>query len=142
MKTTVLLISDQFMNSVELEVMNTMPTTCKNPAKCVSCGKIYLSRSSECEVWKKEKEIMKLKVTKHLTSLEARKLCNQQPECTFAKVVQSVSAKPETKNSLHSIQCSRLQNHRKFKSNCRKKPETKYKFSVYIIIKNQCTTAS
>ena len=46
---------------------------CTNPAKCVNCGKDHLSRSSECEVWKKEKEIMKLKVTKNLTYPEARK---------------------------------------------------------------------
>ena len=42
---------------------------CTNPAKCVNCGKDHLSRSSECEVWKKEKEIMKLKVAKNLTNL-------------------------------------------------------------------------
>ena len=73
---------------------------CTNPAKCVNCGKDHLSRSSECEVWKKEKEIMKLKVTKNLTYPEARKLYDQQqPEFTFAKVVQSLSVKPETKTA-------------------------------------------
>ena len=73
---------------------------CTNPAKCVNCGKDHLSRSSECEVWKKEKEIMKLKVTKNLTYPEARKLYDQQqPEFTFAKVVQSLSVKPETKTT-------------------------------------------
>ena len=73
---------------------------CTNPAKCVNCGKDHLSRSSECEVWKKEKEIMKLKLTKNLTYPEARKLYDQQqPEFTFAKVVQSLSVKPETKTA-------------------------------------------
>ena len=33
---------------------------CKNPTKCVNCGGEHLSRSNECETWKKEKEIMKL----------------------------------------------------------------------------------
>ena len=62
-----------------------------NPAQCVNCGKDHLSRSSDCEVWKKEKEIMKLKVTKNLTYPEARKLYDQQqPEFTFTKVVQSL----------------------------------------------------
>ena len=42
-------------------------------AKYVNCGKDQLSRSSESEVWKKEKEIMQLKVTKNLTYPEARK---------------------------------------------------------------------
>ena len=73
---------------------------CTNPAQCVNCGKDHLSRSSDCEVWKKEKEIMKLKVTKNLTYPEARKLYDQQqPEFTFTKVVQSLSAKPETKTA-------------------------------------------
>ena len=43
---------------------------------------------------------MKLKVTKNLTYPEARKLYDQQqPEFSFAKVVQSLSAKPETKTA-------------------------------------------
>ena len=71
---------------------------CTNPAQSVNCEKDHLSRSSDCEIWKKEKEIMKIKVTKTLTYPEARKLYDQQqPEFTFAKVVQSLSAKPETK---------------------------------------------
>ena len=46
---------------------------CKNPAKCVNCGGNHASRSSECTVWKKEKEIMKIKVTQRLTYPEAKK---------------------------------------------------------------------
>ena len=43
---------------------------------------------------------MKLKVTKNLTYPEARKIHDQQqPEFTFTKVVQSLSAKPETKTA-------------------------------------------
>ena len=57
-----------------------------------------MSRSSDCEVWKKEKKIMKVKVTNRLTYPEARKLYEQhKPDFTFAKVVQSMAAKPETK---------------------------------------------
>ena len=89
---------------------------CTNPAQCVNCGKDHLSRSSDCEVWKKEKEIMKLKVTKNLIYPEARKLYDQQqPEFTFTKVVQSLSAKPETKTAYTQY------NHRKLKNYCRKK---------------------
>ena len=73
---------------------------CKNPAKCVNCGGNHLSRSSDCEVWKKEKEVMKIKVTQRLTYPEARKIYDQQkPEFSFSKVVQSMSAKPETKTA-------------------------------------------
>ena len=69
---------------------------CKNQAKCVNCDGNPMSRSSDCEVWKKEKEIMNVKV--RLTYPEARKLYEQhKPDFTFAKVVQSMAAKPETK---------------------------------------------
>ena len=61
---------------------------CKNEAKCMNCHKNHLSKSNQCEIWKKEKEIMKIKVTQKITYLE---------EITFAKVVQSLNTKPETK---------------------------------------------
>ena len=38
-------------------------SACKNKPKCVNCGKEHVSRSNECEIWKKEKEIMKIKTT-------------------------------------------------------------------------------
>ena len=47
----------------------------------------------------KEKEIMKIKVTKKITYLEAKKIQENQPEITFAKVVQSLNTKPETKET-------------------------------------------
>ena len=73
---------------------------CTNPAQCVNCGGGHLSRSSDCEVWKKEKEIMKLKVTKSLTYPGARGLYGRQrPGFAFARVVRSLSAKPETKTA-------------------------------------------
>ena len=48
-------------------------SACKNAPKCVNCGKDHLSRSNQCEVWKKEKEISKIKVTKNVPYLEAKK---------------------------------------------------------------------
>ena len=61
-------------------------------------------KSTECEVWKKEKEIMKIKVTKNLTYLEARSLYVQQPETTFSKIVQSAQiGKPVTKSSATQV---------------------------------------
>ena len=59
----------------------------------------------------KEKEIMKLKVTKNLTYPEARKIYDQkQPEFTFAKVVRSMTAKPETKTTYtqYSVEDSKI----------------------------------
>ena len=59
-----------------------------------------MSRSSDCDVWKKEKEVMKIKVTQPLTYPEARKIYDQpKPEFTFSKVVSSMPKKPETKTS-------------------------------------------
>ena len=72
---------------------------CKNEAKCVNCHKNHQSKSNQCEIWKKEKEIMKIKVTQKITYLEAKKIQENQPAITFAKVVQSLNTKPETKES-------------------------------------------
>ena len=77
---------------------------CRNEAKCVNCHKNHLSKSNQCEIWKKEKEIMKIKVTQKIRYLEAKKIQENQPEITFAKVVQSLNTKPETKEtSTHQI---------------------------------------
>ena len=54
---------------------------------------------------------MKLKVTKNLTYPEARKIYDQiQSEFTFAKVIQSMTAKPETKTTYtqYSIEDSKI----------------------------------
>ena len=73
-------------------------SACKNAPKCVNCGKDHLSRSNQCEVWKKEKEISKIKVTKNVPYLEAKKIFeNETPELDFTKIVSSLSAKPESK---------------------------------------------
>ena len=75
-------------------------SSCKNKPKCVNCGKEHLSRSNTCEIWKKEKEIMKIKATKNVTYLEAKKLFEtQSSELDFSKIVQSLSSKPETKTT-------------------------------------------
>ena len=46
---------------------------CKNQPKCVNCHKNHLSKSNQCEIRKKEKEIMKIKVTQKISYLEAKK---------------------------------------------------------------------
>ena len=42
---------------------------------------------------------MKIKVTQKITYMEAKKIQENQPEITFAKVVQSLNTKPETKET-------------------------------------------
>ena len=49
-------------------------STCSNPIKCANCGKDHPAYSNQCEVWLKEKEIIKLKVKNNITYPEARKL--------------------------------------------------------------------
>ena len=73
---------------------------CKNEAKCVNCVTkiIYLNQIS-VKFGKKEKEIMKIKVTQKITYLEAKQIQENQPEITFAKVVQSLNTKPKTKET-------------------------------------------
>ena len=69
---------------------------CKNKPKCVNCGKDHVSLSSECKIWKKEKEMNKMKVTKIITYLEAKNLFESETS-DFTKIVQSLSSKPESK---------------------------------------------
>ena len=71
---------------------------CKNPTKCINCGKDHSPKSNICEVWLKEKPIMKLKVTNNISYLEAKKLHENKPETTFSKIVQSI-ARPEMKDA-------------------------------------------
>ena len=71
---------------------------CKNPTKCINCGKDHSPKSNICEVWLKEKAIMKLKVTNNIIYLEAKKLHENKPETTFSKIVQSI-ARPEMKDA-------------------------------------------
>ena len=77
-----------------------LTSKCKNLTKCVNCGLNHPSRSNECEVWKKEKEIMKIKVTQNITFIEARNLFEKQPDTSFSRIVQSVQMKkPELKTT-------------------------------------------
>ena len=71
---------------------------CKNPTKCINYGKDHLPKSNTCEVWLKEKAIMKIKVTNNISYLEAKKLHENKPETTFSKIVQSI-ARPEMKDA-------------------------------------------
>ena len=98
MKITALSFLGQYVKIAELDDHRT--SKCKNPAKCENCGGPHMSRSSDCEVWKKEKEVIKIKVTQRLTYPEARKVYDQQtPEFTFSKIVSSTPPKPETKTT-------------------------------------------
>ena len=71
---------------------------CKNPTKCINCGKGHSPKSNTCETWLKEKAIMKLKVTNNINYFKAEKMHENQTEITFSKIVQSI-ARPEMKDA-------------------------------------------
>ena len=71
---------------------------CKNPTKCINCGKDHSPKSNICEDWLKEKATIKLKITNNISYLEAKKLHENKPETTFSKTVQSI-ARPEMKDA-------------------------------------------
>lgn len=62
---------------------------CPNKLQCVNCGKEHAANSNTCEIWKKEKEIIRIKVQQNKSYPEARKLYEQltNPMSSFASVV-------------------------------------------------------
>ena len=52
----------QCAKSVTQVITIILPVNAKK-AQCVNCSENHMSRSSDCDVWKKEKEVMKIKVT-------------------------------------------------------------------------------
>ena len=69
---------------------------CQRPFKCVNCGKEHSARSTECEVWKREKEIMRIKTIRKISYFEAKKQYETSFEPRYSKIVQSAIAKPQT----------------------------------------------
>ena len=55
---------------------------CQNDAKCANCGDRHPSFSKQCSIWKKEKEIQRVKLLQNLSFQEARK----QVESSFPSV--------------------------------------------------------
>ena len=72
----------------------------QRPFKCVNCGKEHSARSTECEVWKREKEIMRIKTIRKISYFEAKKKKKKYElsfEPRYSKIVQSAIAKPQTR---------------------------------------------
>ena len=64
-------------------------TNCTNPEKCVNCGGGHPSYAKNCPKWVQEKEIQKVKVTRHVSYVEARKLVEINTKPTYATVTQT-----------------------------------------------------
>lgn len=70
------------------------PDNCTNPVKCANCGKDHVASSNLCDIWKKEKEIIKIKTLQNKSYPEAKKLYEQlvNPLKSYASIV----TKPQT----------------------------------------------
>ena len=77
-------------------------STCSNPIKCANCGKDHPAYSNQCEVWLKEKEIIKLKVKNNITYPEARKLYETSINPgvnSYASIIKTKSKSVEMKDA-------------------------------------------
>lgn len=80
---------------------------CTNQSKCSNCGEAHPSSSNKCTVWQKEKEIVKIKYTNHISFPEARKQYERthlHPEAAYSTIVKSSQPKVTLKHI--STQCS------------------------------------
>lgn len=55
---------------------NSQHSDCKKDQKCANCYKEHSADFKGCEIWKREKEITRIKHTKNITFPEARKMMN------------------------------------------------------------------
>ena len=53
---------------------NSIHDNCQKDLKCANCQENHSAGSRDCEIWKKEKEITKLKFTQNISYPEARKI--------------------------------------------------------------------
>ena len=69
-----------------------LKSRCSNELHCVNCGEKHSADSKECRIWHKEKEILRLKFTRNISFVEARKLVEAPtpvPGISYANITQS-----------------------------------------------------
>ena len=70
-----------------------LESRCSNELHCVNCGEKHSADSKECRIWHKEKEILRLKFTRNISFVEARKLVEAPPTpipgISYANITQS-----------------------------------------------------
>ena len=66
-------------------------TDCQKAAKCANCQGDHVAASKDCPVWKKEKQIQKVKTENHLGYPEARRLVEGATPSPGAKTYAAVS---------------------------------------------------
>ncbi|GBO04250.1 hypothetical protein AVEN_85399-1 [Araneus ventricosus] len=87
-------------------------TDCHAEPKCANCAQPHESNSKQCQTWHQEKQIQKLKVTKNISYVEARKLCQPTTTPSFAAIVkesksiQTTETFTQTDASITGLFCS------------------------------------
>ncbi|GBN97628.1 hypothetical protein AVEN_98290-1 [Araneus ventricosus] len=86
-------------------------TDCHAEPKCEHCAQPHESNSKQYPTWHQGKQIQKLKVTKNISYVEARKLCQPTTTPSFATIViESKSIQKEkftqTNASITGLFCS------------------------------------
>ena len=69
-----------------------LESRCSNELHCVNCGEKHSADSKECRIWHKEKEILRLKFSRNISFVEARKLVQTPtpiPGISYANITQS-----------------------------------------------------
>ena len=69
-----------------------LESRCTNELHCVNCGEKHSADSKECRIWHKEKEILRVKSTRNISFVEARKLVEAPtpiPGISYANITQS-----------------------------------------------------
>ena len=69
-----------------------LESRCNNELHCVNCGEKHSADSKECRIWHKEKEILRLKFTRNISFVEARKLVEAPtpiPGISYFNITQS-----------------------------------------------------
>ena len=67
-----------------------LESQCRNELHCVNCGEKHSADSKECQIW--HKEILRLKFTRNISFIEARKLVEAPtpiPGISYANITQS-----------------------------------------------------
>ena len=74
------------------QVAEHLESQCRNELHCVICGEKHNADSKECQIWHKEKEILRLKFIRNISFIEARKLVEAPtpiPGISYANITQS-----------------------------------------------------
>ena len=123
-----------------------LESQCRNELHCVNCGEKHSADSKECQIWHKEKEILRLKFTRNISFIEARKLVEAPtpiPGISYANITHSsmkkvsvvdtatqtdpitiVDPAVQSKTTSSNNKTEELQK-QKFQSNTTKKSQTK-----------------